>query len=202
MTKSLRLWLIVAILVVVGVVLRSFKMQKSKIDKTVVKTLDLDRYLGTWYEIARYDHRFERGLVGVTANYSMRDDGKIKVINSGYKDSLTGKYSEATGKAKIPDPVNEPAKLRVSFFWNFYGDYFVLELEENYKWAIIGSGSDKYLWILSRSPKMDNTEYEECLDKLRKRGYDVSKLIEVQQKESDAMDIKSSYEGYYYFKVR
>ena len=202
MTKSLRLWLIVAILVVVGVVLRSFKMQKSKIDKTVVKTLDLDRYLGTWYEIARYDHRFERGLVGVTANYSMRDDGKIKVINSGYKDSLTGKYSEATGKAKIPDPVNEPAKLRVSFFWNFYGDYFVLELEENYKWAIIGSGSDKYLWILSRSPKMDNTEYEECLDKLRKRGYDVSKLIEVQQKESDAMDIKSSYEGYYYFEVK
>ena len=202
MTKTLRLLLIVAILVVVGVVLRSFKMQKSKIDKTVVKTLDLDRYLGTWYEIARYDHRFERGLVGVTANYSMRDDGKIKVINSGYKDSLTGKYSEATGKAKIPDPVNEPAKLRVSFFWNFYGDYFVLELEENYKWAIIGSRSDKYLWILSRTPQMDNTEYEECLDKLRKRGYDVSKLIEVQQKESDAMDIKSSYEGYYYFKVR
>lgn len=182
MVKTLRVLFIVAILVFVGVALRSFKVQKSKINKTVVKTLKLDRYLGTWYEIARYDHRFERGLVGVTANYSMGDDGKIKVINSGYRDSLTGTYSEATGKAKIPDPVNEPAKLRVSFFWIFYGDYFVLELEENYKWAIVGSRSDKYLWILSRSPQMENTVYQECLEKLRKRGYNTSKLIKVQQK--------------------
>ncbi len=89
------------------------------IDKTVVKELDIQKYLGTWYEIARYDHRFERGLVGVTAKYSMRDDGKIKVVNSGYKDSLDGKFSQAVGKAKIPDPVNDPAKLKVSFFWFF-----------------------------------------------------------------------------------
>jgi lipocalin len=152
------------------------------IDKTVVKELDLDRYLGTWYEIARFDHRFERGLVGVTANYSMRDDGKIKVLNSGYKDSLDGEYTEATGKAKIPDPDNEPGKLKVSFFWFFYADYFVLELDEDYQWALIGSRSDKYLWILSRTPRMDEALYDECLDKLSKRGYDVSKLIKVEQK--------------------
>jgi len=154
------------------------------IDKTVVKKLDIDKYLGTWYEIARYDHRFERGLVGVTANYSLREDGKIKVINSGYKGSLSGKYSEAIGKAKIPDPVNEPAKLKVSFFWFFYGDYFVLELDENYQWALIGSSSDNYLWILSREPQMDDILYNMLLGKLENRGYDTSKLIKVVQKNS------------------
>ena len=87
------------------------------VNKTVVKELDIQKYLGTWYEIARYDHSFEKGLVGVTANYSMRDDGKIKVINSGYKNSLNGKFSQAVGKAKVPDPINEPAKLKVSFLY-------------------------------------------------------------------------------------
>ena len=181
MGKKLSILFIAVGIVLVGFACNGFS-QKSMIDKTVVKELDLYKYLGTWYEIARYNHRFERGLVGVTANYSMRDDGKIKVINSGYKDSLSGEYSEATGKAKIPDPENEPSKLKVSFFWIFYGDYYVLELEENYQWAIIGSRSDNYLWILSRSPQMDNNVYQECLDKLTKRGYDVSKLIKVEQK--------------------
>lgn len=152
------------------------------IDKTVVNQLDIKRYLGTWYEIARYDHRFERGMVGVTANYSMRNDGKIKVLNSGYKNSLDGKYSQAEGKAKIPDPENNPAKLKVSFFWFFYGDYFVLDLDEDYQWALIGSSSDKYLWILSRKPYLEKALYEKLLDKLQKRGYDISKLIKVEQK--------------------
>lgn len=156
--------------------------QKSMIDKTVVKALDLEKYLGTWYEVARFDHRFERGLVGVTANYSMRDDGKIKVLNSGYKNSLDGEFSEAIGKAKIPNPKTDPGKLKVSFFWIFYGDYFVLELDDNYQWVIIGSSSDKYLWILNRSPQIDETLYKNLLDKIERRGYDVTKLIKVEQK--------------------
>jgi len=160
----------------------SCKTTKNMIDKTVVNQLDIKRYLGTWYEIARYDHRFERGMVGVTANYSMRNDGKIKVLNSGYKNSLDGKYSQAEGKAKIPDPENNPAKLKVSFFWFFYGDYFVLDLDEDYQWALIGSSSDKYLWILSRKPYLEKALYEKLLDKLQKRGYDISKLIKVEQK--------------------
>lgn len=160
--------------------LLSCKTQSNMIDKTVVEHLDIERYLGTWYEIARFDHSFERGLVGVTANYSMRDDGKIKVVNSGYKGSLEGKFSEAIGKAKIPNP-NIPAKLKVSFFWIFYGDYFVMELDKDYQWAVIGSSSDKYLWILSRSPMMENNLYSELLKNLTKRGYDVSKLIFVKQ---------------------
>ena len=155
--------------------------QNTMIDKTVVTELVLEKYLGTWYEIARYDHSFERNLVGVTATYSMREDGKIKVLNAGYKNSLDGKRIEAEGKAKIPN-LEEPAKLKVSFFWIFYGDYFVMELDPDYQWAVIGSSSDKYLWILSRTPKMDGELYQALLDKLTKRGYDVSKLIEVPQK--------------------
>lgn len=161
----------------------SCKSQSSMIDKTVVKDLDIERYLGDWYEIARYDHSFERGLVGVTATYSFRDDGKIKVVNAGYKETLNGKRSEATGKAKIPD-LAVPSKLKVSFFWFFYGDYFVLELDENYQWAVIGSSSDKYLWILSRTPQIDENRYNELLAGLTQRGYDVSKLIFVKQKKN------------------
>ena len=159
------------------------KAQKTMIDNSVVKELVLDKYLGTWYELARYDHSFERGLEGVTATYSMREDGKIKVLNSGYKGGLDAKKSEAIGKAKIPD-AKIPAKLKVSFFWIFYGDYFVMELDDDYQWAVIGSKSDKYLWILSRTPQMDPSIYKDLLDRLTKRGYDVSKLIEVKQKPS------------------
>lgn len=153
------------------------------IDKTVVKHLELEKYLGTWYEIARYDHRFERGLVGVTADYSLRPDGKIKVVNSGFKESLKGERSQAIGKAKIPDPA-VPAKLKVSFFWFFYADYFVLELDEGYQWAVVGSSADDYLWILSRTPQLDEGIYSELLNKLTNRGYDVNKLIVVKQKEA------------------
>ncbi|MDD2799691.1 MAG: lipocalin family protein [Bacteroidales bacterium] len=155
--------------------------QNKIIDKTVVKELNVKRYLGKWYEIARYDHSFERGLVGVTATYSLREDGKIKVINSGYKGTLDGKRSEAIGKAKIPDPT-VPSKLKVSFFWIFYADYFVLELDTDYQWAIIGSSSDNYLWILSRTPQIEDVLYDELLAKITKRGYDVTKLIKVDQK--------------------
>lgn len=163
------------------VVLFSCNSKKNMIDKTVAKELVIEKYLGTWYEIARYDHRFERGLVGVTANYTMRKDGKIKVLNSGYKNDLDGEFSQAIGKAKIPN-ANEPAKLKVSFFWIFYSDYFVLEIDENYQWAIIGSSSDKYLWILSRKPNMEDLIYTNLLNKLQERGYDISKLIKVKQK--------------------
>lgn len=151
------------------------------IDKTVVKELDIEQYLGTWYEIARFDHSFEKGLVGVTAKYSMREDGKIKVINSGYKGNLEGEFSKAVGKAKVPNS-EIPSKLKVSFFWIFYAYYFVLELDENYQWAVIGSSSNKYLWILNRSPQMKDDLYNKLQGKLTERGYDVSKLIKVEQK--------------------
>ncbi|WP_372792673.1 lipocalin family protein [Lutibacter sp.] len=184
MLKSLNISLTIIIFIIITNSFISCKNQKTMIDNTVVKELDIQKYLGTWYEIARYNHSFERGLVRVTANYSMRDDGKIKVINSGYKDSLNGKFSQAVGKAKIPDSINEPAKLKVSFFLFFYGDYYVMELDKDYQWALIGSSSDTYLWILSRKPQIEKKLYNELLDKLQKRGYDISKLIKVDQKKS------------------
>lgn len=153
--------------------------KEMKINIETVKSLDLNRYLGKWYEIARFDHRFERGLVGATATYSMRDDGKIKVLNQGYKNALNGELSVAEGKAKL---TGDPGKLKVSFFWIFYADYFVLELDDEYQWALIGSSSEKYLWILSRTPQLDDQTKGLILKKAEKRGYDISKLIWVEQK--------------------
>lgn len=152
---------------------------QSPLDQTVVKSLDLNRYLGTWYEIARFPHSFERNLQGVTATYSMRKDGKIKVLNQGYKNSLDGKLSKAVGKAKIPDP-NQPSKLKVSFFLFFYGDYLVLELDPDYQWAMIGSNSDDFFWILSRTPVMDPAVYNSLIENAKKRGYDISRIQRVQ----------------------
>lgn len=151
------------------------------IDKTVVQEVNINKYLGTWYEIARYNHSFERNLVGVTATYNLNTDGSIQVVNKGYKNSLTGKESTAIGKAKIPNP-QIPAKLRVSFFWIFYGDYYILELDKDYQWAIIGSKSDNFLWILHRKPIIDIELYNYIVSLIEARGYNTSKLIQVQQK--------------------
>lgn len=150
-----------------------------------VKHLELNKFLGKWYEIARYDHSFERGLSGVTATYSMREDGKIKVLNQGFKGGLNGKLSQAEGKAKIPN-LQEPGKLKVAFFWIFYADYFVLELDEQeYQWALIGSSSEKYLWILSRTPQLEESVKEHLLQKMKERGYAEEFLIWVEQEESE-----------------
>jgi len=141
---------------------------------------ELNKYLGTWYEIARFDHSFERGLQGVTATYSLMSDGKIKVLNQGYKNSLDGKFKKAVGKAKLANP-ETPRNLLVSFFWIFYAPYNILELDPDYRYALIGSKSPDYLWILSRTPQLDEKTYQMLLDKAKDRGYDTSKLIKVLQ---------------------
>lgn len=153
----------------------------KRINKSVVPSISLPRYLGTWYEIARFNHVFERGLVRVSATYSLREDGKIRVINKGYKGSINGKVKSVEGYAIIPDPkVN--SRLKVYFFPLIGGAYYILDLDqENYQWALVGSSSDSYLWILSRTPKMDSDLYEHILDIARSRGYDTSKLIKVEQ---------------------
>ena len=151
---------------------------QGKIDRTTVKNLDLKRYLGTWYEIARFPHSFEKDLQGVTATYSLREDGKIKVLNQGYKGSINGPLKVAEAKAKIPDPT-KPARLRVSFFLFFYSDYLVLELDPDYQWALVGSKSENFLWILSRTSKMDPAVYNNLVNKAKERGYDISRLEKV-----------------------
>ncbi|MBQ5582386.1 MAG: lipocalin family protein [Bacteroidales bacterium] len=145
------------------------------LDKSTVKTLDLSSYLGTWYELARFDHTFERGMQEVMAFYELRDDGKIDVINSGIKN---GKYKVAYGKAKLTD---EAGVLRVSFFGPFYSDYRVLMLDDDYEYALVGGKNDKYLWILSRNPELEDEDYDKILTEASRRGYDISRLIWIDQ---------------------
>ncbi|HPM76493.1 MAG TPA: lipocalin family protein [bacterium] len=146
----------------------------------VVKQVDLQRYLGVWYEIARYPNRFERDCVAATAAYSLRDDGKIDVLNQCRRKTLDGKPKAAKGKAWIVDPVTN-AKLKVSFFWPFSGDYWIIDLDEEYRYAVVGHPERKYLWILSRTPQMDEETYANILERLRAQGYDPAKLIRVPQ---------------------
>jgi apolipoprotein D and lipocalin family protein len=157
-------------------------IQPGNMDYSTVQQLDLERYMGKWFEIARYDNRFERGLVGVTATYELRPDGKINVINAGYKNSFGGKYKTATGKGKQPDP-NEPGKLKVAFFLFFYADYYIFELGDDYEWALVGTSSDKYLWILSRTSSLSQETTNLILAKARQRGFDTSRLIWVEHRE-------------------
>ena len=150
------------------------------IDKTTVRNVDLEKYMGKWYEIARYDHSFERNLVGVTATYTLLPGNRIRVVNQGHKNTLDGSLKSAVGKAKVPD-LNDPGKLKVSFFLWCYADYYILELAEDYSYALIGSSSDNYLWILSRTPVLPQATLDLILEKAQKRGYDTSKLIFVKQ---------------------
>ena len=144
---------------------------KGEIDRSVVKSLDLNNYMGLWYEVARFDHSFERGMSNVTAEYTLQPDGGVRVVNRGVRD---GKPQEAIGKAKTTP---EAGRLRVSFFMFFYSDYNIMEMAENGEWALVGSRSPKYLWILSRTPKMSQAVISHILQLARERGYDTSELI-------------------------
>ena len=142
-----------------------------KVDNTPVAALDLNRYLGEWYEIARFDHSFERGVEQAKANYSLKADGTIAVVNSGVKN---GKQKTAVGKGKKTDT---PGLLRVSFFGPFYADYRVMMIDEDYTYALVGSGGADYLWILSRTSGLPETAKSELLAEAQRRGYDTNKLI-------------------------
>ena len=148
------------------------------INTSTVKQLDISRFMGKWYEIARYDHTFEKGMTYVTAEYSLESDGKIRVINRGIKN---GKPKEIVGKAKQPDPMEYPGRLKVSFFLWFYSDYYILELDKDYQYALIGSSSDKYLWILSRTPELPKETLDKLLANIKQRGYDLTRLVYVEQ---------------------
>ncbi len=139
-----------------------------------VSTVDLGRYAGRWYEIARYPNRFQRDCQSdTTATYSLRNDGKVEVVNA-CRDPQ-GKIKTARGTAKIADRKTN-AKLRVTFFWPFYGDYWIIGLSPEYTYAIVGEPKRKYVWILSRTPQMDEAVYRQVLEQLRRLGYDPGKL--------------------------
>lgn len=145
----------------------------QKIDNSTIETLDVARFMGKWYEIARYDHRFEKDMTNVSATYTLLDNGRIEVLNAGYKN---GEYKEIKGKAKQPNP-DDPGKLKVSFFLWFYSDYYILDIAPDYSHVIIGSSTDKYLWIMSREPVLPDNILSELIEKIRQRGYDMDRLV-------------------------
>ena len=146
-----------------------------KVDNAPVAALDLNRYLGEWYEIARFDHSFERGIEQAKAVYTLNEDDTIKVVNSGIKD---GKPKTAIGKGKRTET---PALLRVSFFGPFYADYRVMKIDTDYTYALVGSGGADYLWMLSRTRVIPDATKNELLSEAKRRGYDTDKLIWVKQ---------------------
>lgn len=140
-----------------------------------VRGFEISRYLGTWHEVARLDHRFERGLTDVTATYELRDDGGISVVNRGY-DAAKGSWKEARGQAFLLGN-SDVASLKVSFFGPFYGGYHVFALDPDYRWAMIAGPSREYFWILARSPDLPPHLLEELVEQARRAGFDTAALI-------------------------
>ncbi len=144
-----------------------------------VRNFDVNRYLGTWYEIARLDHSFERGLERVYAEYSLRDDGGIKVVNRGFS-TKSDTWKEAEGKAYFVAD-NNIGRLKVSFFGPFYGGYNIIELGEDYSYSLVCGPDKSYLWILSRTPEMEESIKTELIKKAKLLGFDTDELIFVKQ---------------------
>jgi apolipoprotein D and lipocalin family protein len=143
-----------------------------------VKGFELDRYLGTWYEIARLDHRFERGMSNITATYSMREDGGVSVLNRGYK-VAKGEWDEATGKAYFVGDT-DVGELKVSFFGPFYGGYNIVELDkDDYQYALVAGPDRSYLWILARSPELGPDVMSALVGKAKELGFPTDELIYV-----------------------
>lgn len=147
-----------------------------------VDQVDLQRYAGTWYEIASYPQSFQEGCTGTTATYELREDGEVDVINRCRQESLQGEEDSAEGRARVIDPSTN-AKLEVSFFRPFWGDYWIVDLGENYEYAVVGHPSRDYLWILSRTPTMDEVVYAGILERLADQGYELHRLQKTLQVE-------------------
>ncbi len=168
------LFLLLVLMIVAGVV---SKMFRSRIDSRTVENLDLNRYMGEWFEIARLETRFERGMVAVTARYRLLPDGTVEVVNSGLCPQ-TGERKTSVGRAKA---TKVPGRLKVSFVRFIYSDYNVLELGPDYQWALVGGRSAGYLWMLSRTPAIDEATFEDLRARAQARGYDVEQLLKVDQ---------------------
>jgi len=175
-TKMLRITALIALITVLGAVQSSASSPQLR----TVPSVDLERYVGTWYEIASYPAWFQKNCTAVTAEYSLRDDGLMEVVNSCRKKTLDGKLKRSKGRAKIVDSESN-AKLKVSFFGPFWGPYWIIDLADDYQWAVVGVPSRKYLWILSRTLQMDEEVYTDILDRLIDQGYDPSRLAKTLQ---------------------
>ena len=170
-----------SLILILTMVFASFA-QASYPQLDTVENVDIQRYLGKWYEIARFDQKFQKNCTAVTAEYKLRKNGTIKVINKCRKFNPKGKLKVAIGRARVTNK-NTNAKLRVQFFLRFLnigflsGNYWILDLGEDYEYALIGDPSRKYLWILSRTKEMDERTYLSLVQKAETLGFDTSKLL-------------------------
>lgn len=139
-----------------------------------VKELDLEKYSGTWYEIAAFPQRFQKGCHCTTATYTMTNKNYIIVENRCKKNGVDGKESYIKGKAFLSGP--DQAKLKVQFFWPFKGKYWIIDLADDYSFAVVGHPNREYLWILSRTPQLKDKIYDEIVSRLKEKNFDVSKL--------------------------
>ncbi len=152
-------------------------------DVQTVPRLELDRYAGMWYEIARSPNSFQKNLVGVTAEYQpIEGSDKVRVINRGHLGTLDGPIKSITGKAWVPDE-ERPGQLRVRFFWPLWAPYWVVALDEDYRWSAVSDPGRKNLWVLARQPQMDTSLYERIVADLASRGFAVERLEKTQQVE-------------------
>jgi apolipoprotein D and lipocalin family protein len=149
-----------------------------------VPSVDLQKYMGTWYEIASFPQKFQKGCHCTTAAYEMTDKGYVRVINTCRKDSADGKPKTASGKAFVVEGTGN-AKLKVQFFWPFRGDYWIIDLADDYSYAVVGAPNRDYLWILARTPRMDETLYREIVARCAAKAFDVSRLAMMDQSCAD-----------------
>ena len=141
-----------------------------------VPRVDLGRYVGIWYEIANFPQRFQRGCTASTATYTLRADGQIDVVNRCRMGAPDGPEKVARGRARVVDPSSN-AKLEVSFFGPFWGDYWIVDLGADHEYAVVGHPGRDYLWILSRTPTMEGAVYDAIVDRLAAQGYETSRLV-------------------------
>lgn len=140
-----------------------------------VDRVELERYMGTWYEIARYPNYFQRGIVGVKVEYSLKNDGSITIRNYGRKGKLDGELKTSNATAWLPQK-GESARWYVQFIWPLRADYWIIDLADDYRYAVVGQPSRKNLWIISRTPTMTDKDYQEICGRLKSQGYDPQKL--------------------------
>jgi len=170
-----RLVVLNSLLLVSLVIVSSCAIVPSQVEPPlqVVSRVDIDRYLGRWYEIGRYPNWFQQNCYAVTADYEFANDGFIKVINRCNDRELNGEIREAIGTAYISDKTTN-AKLKVSFQWPFYGNYWIVDLGEDYEYVVVSEPNRQYLWILSRTPTMDTSQYNQLIKSLEKKGFNMS----------------------------
>ena len=140
-----------------------------------VLSVDLEKYMGKWYEIASFPQRFQKGCHGTTAEYTLNDKGSVTIENKCFKDSVDGKVSSIKGKAFVVENSGN-SKFNIQFFWPFKGKYWIIDLADDYSYAVVSHPTKKYLWILSRNPFMDDTTYLSIITKLKDKGFDVTKI--------------------------